>query len=217
MKQAEKISIFDLDGTLLKENVSFSFGKFLFKEGKLPFFKMSYLLLLYLCHKFFGLSLTQLQQKIFNSYFLGKDRDDLDALVSIFLSQTLHTLIYPPAIKQLNLVQAEEGHTVIMSSSPDFLVGPIAKLLKVEEWYATRYAINQDRKLCHIESIVQGETKAGMLNELAARMNVGREQVAAYSDSYLDLPFLQAAGFPVGVNPDRKLLQICRKNYWKVI
>lgn len=217
MKKNQALYLFDLDGTLLKENVSFSFGKYLLKEGRLPFLKMFYLLFLYLCHKQGLLSLSDLQKKIFKSYFQGQSFDNLSADVNRFLSQSLHKLMYFPAIEIMEKALESSHKVVILSSSPSFLVNPIAKLLKVDQSYASCYAIDKDRKLCHIETIIHGETKASLLNELAMRFTVPKSQIFAFSDSHLDLPFLEAAGVAIGVNPDSKLLKVCLKNQWKII
>jgi phosphoserine phosphatase len=39
----------------------------------------------------------------------------------------------------------------------------------------------------------------------------------AYSDSHTDLPFLEAVGKPVAVNPDRALRKIARQRGWPVM
>ena len=39
----------------------------------------------------------------------------------------------------------------------------------------------------------------------------------AYSDSYSDVPFLEAVGHPVAVNPDRRLRSIARARGWPTI
>ena len=39
----------------------------------------------------------------------------------------------------------------------------------------------------------------------------------AYSDSYSDVPFLEAVGHPVAVNPDRRLKKIARLRGWPTL
>ncbi len=40
---------------------------------------------------------------------------------------------------------------------------------------------------------------------------------SAYSDSYTDLPMLEAVGHPVAVNPDRVLAKAARERGWEVM
>ena len=39
----------------------------------------------------------------------------------------------------------------------------------------------------------------------------------AYSDSHTDLPFFEAVGNPVAVNPDRELRRICAERGWPTL
>jgi fatty acyl-CoA reductase len=50
----------------------------------------------------------------------------------------------------------------------------------------------------------------------AAGFGLDRERTVAYADSTSDLPMLEAAGFPVAVNPETKLAAIARKRGWHV-
>jgi HAD superfamily hydrolase (TIGR01490 family) len=62
-----------------------------------------------------------------------------------------------------------------------------------------------------------GEGKALALRELAASDDLDLAASTAYSDSYSDLPFLEAVGYPVAVNPDRRLGAIARARAWPTI
>ena len=46
---------------------------------------------------------------------------------------------------------------------------------------------------------------------------VGLAACTAYSDSHTDLPFLEAVGHPVAVNPDRELRRIAADRGWPVL
>ncbi len=64
---------------------------------------------------------------------------------------------------------------------------------------------------------VHGEGKARAVRELAAAEHVDLARSTAYSDSYTDLPFLEAVGHPVAANPDRKLRRIAAARGWPVV
>ena len=53
-----------------------------------------------------------------------------------------------------------------------------------------------------------GEHKAAAVRELAAERGYDLDASTAYSDSHTDLPFLEAVGKPVAVNPDRELRRV---------
>ncbi len=93
----------------------------------------------------------------------------------------------------------------------------IAQVLGVDEWRATQYAVDKQKNLCHIASIMQGEEKASCVKEIAGKLSIGKEKITAYSDSFLDLPLLLSAGIPVAVNPDRKLRRFSKRHDWFIL
>ena len=64
---------------------------------------------------------------------------------------------------------------------------------------------------------LDGGAKAVVLAELAAREGIGLGESTAYSDSRSDVPFLEAVGHPVAVNPDRALRAIAAERGWQVL
>jgi len=50
-----------------------------------------------------------------------------------------------------------------------------------------------------------------------SRINPTLDASTAYSDSNTDLPFLEAVGHPVAVNPDRKLRRVAAQRGWPIL
>jgi HAD superfamily hydrolase (TIGR01490 family) len=61
------------------------------------------------------------------------------------------------------------------------------------------------------------EAKADCVRELAAREGFDLAESTAYSDSHSDLPFLEAVGHAVAVNPDRALRRSAAERGWPVL
>jgi hypothetical protein len=55
-----------------------------------------------------------------------------------------------------------------------------------------------------------------LIRDAAARDGLDLSESFAYSDSYTDLPMLEAVGHPVVVNPDRVLAAVARERGWMV-
>jgi len=211
------ISAFDLDFTLLNDNSSYRFGRYLCAQKHIP---RSFLFFITWCHISFlfgWMSLPQLHENAFKKLFYKKKASLIEKWVEEFLALQFNDLLYQPAIQKLKAAQLAGHLTVILSSSPAFLVKPIAKLLNVPVWKSTEYQIDDDGDYSHINSLMLGETKASFIQGLQSQNGLTSEDVIAYSDSHFDLPFLFAAGAAVGVNPDRKLRAICRQNQWPII
>jgi phosphoserine phosphatase len=64
---------------------------------------------------------------------------------------------------------------------------------------------------------LDGRTKAEAVAELATVDGIDLAESTAYSDSASDVPFLEAVGHPVAVNPDRRLRAIARERGWRVL
>ena len=61
-----------------------------------------------------------------------------------------------------------------------------------------------------------GESRAQVLMDYAAAHGLDLAETVAYADSTSDLPMLEAAGFPVAVNPETRLAALARKRGWLV-
>lgn len=203
------LSIFDLDHTLLRENCSFVFGKFLYKKGYLSLWTAFLLTLLYALQKMGILSLTQLHRASFFLLFYKKKKAVIQRLAEECFDSS-HQLLLRPELKAL----LDAAQPVwIASSSPDFLVEIIAKKLNVIDWFATCYETDSQGFFSRVSTIMDGQKKRDIL--LASHFDPS--QVTAYSDSVEDLPLLEKVGIPVAVFPKKKLkkLAVCRG--WMVI
>ncbi len=64
---------------------------------------------------------------------------------------------------------------------------------------------------------LDGRAKADALATLAAEEGIDLAESTAYSDSASDVPFLEAVGHAVAVNPDRRLRAIAAERGWQVL
>lgn len=212
-----QLTVFDLDRTIVSDNCSFVFCRYLVAKKVLPYSSLFYSFFYYIKHVFFGMSLIELHAKIFKHLLQGRPLEKLEAKVEPFLQEYLHSKFYHPVIAKLKLAQHLGHYTLILSNSPSFLVEKIAGLLGVNEWRATEYAINKEKNLCHIAKVMQGDEKAFCVKEIAGKLSISKDKITAYSDSFLDLPLLLAAGTPVAVNPDRKLRRFSLQHKWSIL
>ena len=211
------ISAFDLDRTLVRINSSFRFSIQLVLGRKLPFFAIFHSFLFYMRHTAGWLSLEDMHQKVFSCHLKGYPLDVLKEEVKRFITKFKESDFYLPVFQHFKHAQEMGHYTVLLSSSPNFLVKPLSEFFGFDESFASVYEVDKENNLCHISSILQGVGKAKILTDLAEKMGVAMENTIAYSDSYLDLPFLQEAGVAVAVNPEKKLRRISQKKKWLTI
>jgi HAD superfamily hydrolase (TIGR01490 family) len=209
-----QICVFDLDRTLIKSNSSFEFCLYLYNRKVFSIFYVLKSILYYIQHRFLGLSLTELHEKTFRTVLKGMPLVNISRHVKDFVDHWLAGALYLPAFSELRRAQHLGYYTMILSNSPSFLVKVIAEKLNVCDWKATEYEVDKDGKLCHIAHVLNGKDKAGQVCSLIKKLGLSKKNVTAYSDSFWDLPLLESVGFPVVVNPDRKLKRISQQQNW---
>lgn len=211
------MSVFDLDHTLLKVNSSFALGQYLYRQKVFTLATMCYLVLCYGVHKSGLLSIEKLHKNIFNKFFRGKQLHFIAKHAKEYFENSLNSLFYQPATAKLQAA-LEQGHFVaILSSSPDFLVQLIAQKLNVHDWRGSSYLVDGSNNFSQLGDLVQGHNKAAYVRSHAAYLGIDKHNITAYSDSILDLLFLQSAGQKVAVMPDRKLRKLCHLHQWHIL
>ena len=208
---------FDLDHTLIRENSSFQFFRFLMRVGLFSKFFIFSSSLLYLRHHFLNLSLSQLHEIVFKKFLFGRSLDVLEQYIEEYLNGEFVKSLYSPAIEHLRRAQHLGHYTVILSNSPAFLMKHITGYLGVDEYHASQYGLDQKGNLSRVISIVEGKQKVAYLQKLKDRFNLKENDITAYSDSHLDYPLLKFAGKAFIVNPNKKLTKLSKQHSWEIL
>lgn len=208
---AERLIIFDLDGTLAYDNVSYAFSKFLYKINHISLAKMLTLVGISLANKYGLCSIEYVHAYAFRTLLEGKNEADIDALITLFLQQSLPTLFRPHLLQSLQNAKNENAGIWLLSSSPACIVQPIAKYLGIKTVLATTYHV-KDGVYAGLDVIVTGKLKRAFFEKFIKNNLIG--ETIAYSDSINDLPLLLAVDTVIAVCPDRKLAKTaCEKNW----
>lgn len=176
-----------------------------------------FLLGCYCIHKLGFMKMSTLNAQALKQFFIGRSLQCIDTLVKEFLSTHFSSMTNPNVIKQLQLAKDQGAHTVILSASPDFLVSRIAEYLNVDDWAATRYEIDANQIIKGAANLMDGEDKAKFVREMMLKLNISKDNITGYTDSHLDIPFLETVGMPIAVNPDKKLEKLCRHRGWQIL
>ncbi|MCB1080904.1 MAG: HAD-IB family hydrolase [Chlamydiia bacterium] len=212
-----QISAFDLDHTLVGTNSSLLFYRYLIERGIYRHASILRTFIYSMRHYFFDLTLKELHEKVFERFLKGAPLALVQEEVKRFLKKDFYRFLYYPTFSRLRLAQHEGHHTVILSTGPSFLVGPIADYLGVSEWGSSMYSVDKEGKFNGIDSIFLGEGKASYIRQLTQKFKTDFQEVTVYSDSIEDLPFLSIGGKAVVVNPGFKMKKISQEKLWEVI
>jgi len=147
----------------------------------------------------------------------GFSVEELQALVGDAMEPVLRPLVYAEPLHLVQHHRARGERVYIVSATLQEIVDHIADDLGFDGAIGSTCEIVDGRYTGRTLRAAHGEGKARALRELAADDGLDLESSTAYSDSYSDVPFLEAVGHPVAVNPDRRLKSIARTRAWPTI
>ena len=128
----------------------------------------------------------------------------------------LKPLVYREAV-ELAAAHAAHGRAVYVVSAALQEIGDcVARELGLDGALGSRAETRDGRFTGRIERRLLGQGKADAIVEFAASGHLDLSASVAYSDSHTDLPFLEAVGSAVAVNPDRRLRRIAADRGWPV-
>jgi HAD superfamily hydrolase (TIGR01490 family) len=143
----------------------------------------------------------------------GHTPEEMRELVAESMETVLRPLVYA---QSLDLVKRhrERGEPVyIVSATLQEIVQAMADDFGFDGALGTVCEVVDGKYTGKAIRALHAEGKARCIQSL----DYDLEASTAYSDSHTDLPFLEAVGHPVAVNPDRKLRRIAVERGWPVL
>lgn len=138
---------------------------------------------------------------------------ELRELVAGALERALRPLVYAESLDLVARHRRRGEPVYIVSATLQEIVQAIADDLGFDGALGTVCEVVDGRYTGRALRALHAETKAACIRELDHDL----EASTAYSDSHTDLPFLEAVGHPVAVNPDRALRRIAAERRWPVL
>jgi HAD superfamily hydrolase (TIGR01490 family) len=115
-------------------------------------------------------------------------------------------------------LQAEGRLVVLATTSLDLIVAPLARHLGIGEVVASLLEFSEGVATGRLAGPpMLGEQKKHRVLEFLRARGERPENCSFYTDSFLDLPLLEAVGEPVAVNPDPWLRRTARRRGWSIL
>jgi HAD superfamily hydrolase (TIGR01490 family) len=143
--------------------------------------------------------------------------DDLRGLVRDAMEPVLKPLVFQEALALAEDHRRRGEPVFIVSATLQEIVEELADELGFDGGLGSTCEVvdgvytGRSVRACH------GEGKAAAIRGLAHECGLDLAGSTAYSDSHTDLPFLEAVGKPVAVNPDRELRRLATERGWPVL
>jgi HAD superfamily hydrolase (TIGR01490 family) len=140
----------------------------------------------------------------------------LQEIVADAWEPVLRPLVYREALDQVADHSSRGEPVFVVSGALQEVVDVLAHELRLAGALGSRAEVRDGVYTGRLERRLLGQGKAVALTELAVARGFDLQGSTAYSDSHSDLPFLEAVGTPVAVNPDRELRRVAGERGWAV-
>jgi HAD superfamily hydrolase (TIGR01490 family) len=147
----------------------------------------------------------------------GLTPGEMRELVAEALEPVLRPLVYREPLALVEQHRARNERVYIVSTALQEIVDALADDLGFDGALGTVCEVVDGAYTGRSLRALHGRAKADAMRELAERDQIDLARSTAYSDSESDLPFLEAVGNPVAVNPDRALRRIALARGWQVL
>lgn len=212
-------AFFDLDKTIIARSSVLAFATPFARAGlmsKTTLLKSIYSQLLFSLSSADADKTEKLRTQL-SEMVAGWPIDEVKDVVNETLHKFIEPIIFEEALDLIEEHQAAGREVVIVSSSGEEVVRPIAALLGVKSIIATRMRVEDGKYTGDIEYYAFGQAKADAIVEFAREHDIDLADSVAYSDSMTDIPMLACVGRSYAVNPDKELRRVAIERGWKVL
>ncbi len=220
-KSPQRLSLFDLDNTLIAGDSDYGWARFLMDIGVLDAeayerrnaaFLADYQAGTLDINAFLAFQLRPLAEHEPARLLAWRDR---------FVADVIRPMLLPAARNVVDARLAEGDLVAVVTATNSFITRPIAELYGIRHLIATEPEVVDARYTGGVAGVPCFQTgKLTCLHEWLSGQGLelgGFTESWFYSDSHNDLPLLSAVSNPVAVDPDPKLLREAQSRGWPVL
>ncbi|MBT7236994.1 MAG: HAD family hydrolase [Gammaproteobacteria bacterium] len=211
-----KLTIFDLDNTLLAGDSDRAWGQYIVEK------------------KIVSDAFLVESEKFYNSYYEGDldidgflafclkplTENKLSELLELregFIEDKIKPMMLEEAIRTVEQKKIE-GPVIIATATNSFVTRPIADLFKIKDLIATEFVIRDNEFTGEVDGIpCFREGKVKKVEEWVEANGYDLSSATFYSDSFNDLPLLEKVETAIVVDGDDKLIEQAKNNDWECI
>ena len=211
-----KLTIFDLDNTLLAGDSDRAWGQYIVEK------------------KIVSDDFLIESEKFYNSYYEGDldidgflafclkplTENKLSELLKLrkgFIEEKIKPMMLEEAVRTVKQKKLE-GPVIIATATNSFVTRPIADLFEIKDLIATEFIIKDNEFTGEVDGIpCFREGKVKKVEEWVKANGYDLSSATFYSDSFNDLPLLQKVETAIVVDGDDKLIEQAKNNDWKCI
>ncbi|MBI3665935.1 MAG: HAD-IB family hydrolase [Acidobacteria bacterium] len=220
MPAPTRTAFYDLDGTLVSCNVVTRYAFFAKSHPSRARAFLKYTKLLASVPLLIALDLysRRLFNVVFYREYRGLKKKWLEEQSERLFEEVIRPSIYPGAKALLDRDREEGFRLVLVTGALDFDLGPVRRYFGFDDVICNSLVYENGTATGEVASplIAEAEKQAALMR-LCREYNVDTARSKAYSDSFSDLPMLEAVGLPAAVNPDPRLRRAALERGWPIL
>ncbi len=211
------IAFFDVDKTLLSVNSATLWIK---REVRLGHISRGQALRAGFWIGLYGLGFAKMEDVLTQavSSLAGKQEREVILRTLAFWREDVQQTIRPGARVAVAAHKARGDLIFLLTSSSNYLSAPISDELQVDGFLANRFVVEDGAftGACY-EPLCFGQGKVAHARVAAEKVNIALSECTFYTDSFSDLPMMEAVGAAFAVHPDPRLARIARARGWPIL
>lgn len=217
-----KLTLFDLDGTLLPNDSDHAFGELVVRLGWADGDEFKRRNDEFFAHYQAGTLDIDAYVDFATRPWRGRSPAELQAATERFMHEVIEPALHDSALSLVERHRAAGDLMAIVTATNDFVTRPIAQRLGVPTLIATDLARDAQGR---VNGAIQGvpafrdgkiQRVHQWLQSLGHRL-ADFDRSTFYSDSTNDLPLLEAVSHPVATNPGPALARIAQERGWPIL
>jgi fatty acyl-CoA reductase len=220
MSPNQRLAFYDFDGTLTSGNIVRRYAYFTLHQPSKARAALKFSKLLLSIPTW--LALESRSRRRFNEVFFreyrGMREQVLRAQSQQLFDEEILPSIYPDTQALLEDDRRQGFLPVLVSGELDVALDEVIRYLGFQSLISNRLVFKDGVATGEVEApLIAEEEKVRAMERLCQHYGTEMERCKAYSDSFSDLPMLDAVGIRAAVNPDRKLKRAARERGWPIL
>ncbi|MCG5055609.1 MAG: HAD-IB family hydrolase [Myxococcales bacterium] len=210
------VAFFDLDRTLVPVNTGRLFVGHMRRRGELSLARALQALTWMARYHFALLDLPAVAGRVV-TMLRGQREDEFAEMCQRWVEDTVLPRLLPEGLRRVEDHRAGGRFLAILSTSPAYVVKPVARSLGMDAVGATELEVEKGLFTGRLLGpACYGAGKIHWAESLGSRFALNLEESWFYTDSYTDLPMLERVKNRIVVNPDPRLRRAARLRGWPI-
>lgn len=211
------IAFFDLDRTILSINSGSGWVKSEYRDGFITRWQMARATVWLLRYHLGFADMEGVLREALAAY-AGHPESELRDRTRRFFEESVASRIRPGARSAVEEHRARGDKIVLLTTASNYLSEAVGEALPLDDWLCSRFEVDPTGRLTGQPVVFcYGPVKVRLARRWADRYDVDLADCAFYTDSYTDLPMLEAVGRPIIVDPDPRLRRTARRRAWPIV